>query len=150
MHFPIYWTIIKARVLSIAAFIPDTISSCDESWILFIYIHERCRLTAPSSAWTVFVRLNAGIVCSNPTREARMSVSVYSVCVGSDLATGWSHVQGVLPNASRIRKLKKAARTQQRAAGRINYYYYYYYYYYSREILQTAFNNWCRARDVDL
>jgi hypothetical protein len=48
-------------------------------------------------AWTVFARLDAGILGSNPT-EAWMFVYVYSVFVlGSSLAIGWSLIQGVLP-----------------------------------------------------
>jgi hypothetical protein len=42
--------------------------------------------------------------------EAWMFVYVYSVsvlpCVGSDLATGWSPVEGVLPTVYKIKKLK--------------------------------------------
>jgi hypothetical protein len=53
-----------------------------------------------SKAWTVFVRLKAGIVGSNPTQD--MDVWCVCVCVvqrlGSGLATGWSLVQGVLPS----------------------------------------------------
>jgi hypothetical protein len=51
---------------------------------------------ARSKASSVFARSNAGIVGSNPTRG--MDVCVYSMFVlRSDLATGWSLVQGVLP-----------------------------------------------------
>jgi hypothetical protein len=54
-------------------------------------------MAAQSKAWTVFARLNAGIVGSNPNRG--MDVCVYSVFVfGSGLATGWSLVEGVLSN----------------------------------------------------
>ena len=46
--------------------------------------------------------------------KARMSVCVYSVCVVlcvvSDIATGWSPVQGVLPSVYMIKKLKKRPR----------------------------------------
>jgi hypothetical protein len=35
------------------------------------------------------------------------------LCVGSDFATGWSPVQGVLPTVYRIKKLKKAAEFEQ-------------------------------------
>jgi hypothetical protein len=72
-----------------------------------------------SKAWTVFVRLNNGIVGSNSTQGMDVCVCllyVYVVlCVGSDLATGWSPVQGVLPTAYSITKLKKEASAQQRA-----------------------------------
>jgi hypothetical protein len=44
---------------------------------------------------------NAGIVGLNPTRGTDFSVHLFCVCVvlcaGSDLATGWSPIQGVLP-----------------------------------------------------
>jgi hypothetical protein len=54
-------------------------------------------VAARSKVWNVFARSNAGIVDSKPTRG--MDVCVYSVFVlGSGLATGYSLVQGVLPN----------------------------------------------------
>jgi hypothetical protein len=37
------------------------------------------------------------------------------LCVGRGLATRWSPVQGVLPTVYRIKKLKKAVKTQERA-----------------------------------
>jgi hypothetical protein len=63
-----------------------------------LYIRlEPITVAACSKARTVFARSNTGIVGSNPTRD--MDVCVYSVFVlGSCLATGWSLVQGVLPN----------------------------------------------------
>jgi hypothetical protein len=36
------------------------------------------------------------------------------LCVGSGLETGWSPVQGVRPTVYRIKKLKKAAKVQQK------------------------------------
>jgi hypothetical protein len=45
----------------------------------------------------VFVRSNTGIVGSNPTQGMDACLRLFCVCVGSDLATGWSPVQGVLP-----------------------------------------------------
>jgi hypothetical protein len=44
--------------------------------------------------------------------EAWMSVCVYSVCVGSGLATGWPPFQGVLPTVYRIKKLEKCPRSK--------------------------------------
>jgi hypothetical protein len=59
------------------------------------------------------------IVGSNSTQGMDICiVCVYSVCVlriGRDLATGLSPVQGDLPTVYRIRKLKKAAKAQQKA-----------------------------------
>jgi hypothetical protein len=37
------------------------------------------------------------------------------LCAGSGLSTGWSPVQGVIPTAYKIKKLRKGDRTQQRA-----------------------------------
>jgi hypothetical protein len=49
-----------------------------------------------AKTWNVFASSNSGIVGSNPTQD--MDVWVYSVFVlGSDLVTGLSPVQGVLP-----------------------------------------------------
>jgi hypothetical protein len=63
-----------------------------------VYVGLPITVAARFKAWTVFSRSNAGIVGLNPTRG--MDVYVYSVfLLGSGLATGWSFVQGVLPNA---------------------------------------------------
>jgi hypothetical protein len=57
-------------------------------------------VAARSNAWTAFARLNAGIVGSNPTWYMSVCVRLFCVCsglcAGSDLAMGWSPVQGVL------------------------------------------------------
>jgi hypothetical protein len=49
-------------------------------------------VAAWSEALTVFARLNAGIVCSNPTRGMFVCVCLFYVCVtlyvGSGLAMG--------------------------------------------------------------
>jgi hypothetical protein len=76
-------------------------------------------VAAGSKTWIVFARLDAVIVGLNPTWGMEVCVLLFCVyvvrCVGRGLATGWSPVQGVLPNVYRIRKLKKAAKAQQRA-----------------------------------
>jgi hypothetical protein len=60
-----------------------------------------------SKAWTVFARLDAVIVGSNPTKGmgvwcVYVSFGVYAVlCLGRGLATSWSLVQGVLPIVNR-------------------------------------------------
>jgi hypothetical protein len=82
-------------------------------------ISNLCFSLKRSKAWTVFARLNTGIVGSNPTRGMDVCVHLFCVCivlcVGSGLATGWSPVQGVLPTVYRIKKLKKQARYNKRA-----------------------------------
>jgi hypothetical protein len=59
-------------------------------------------VAAPSKPWTVFARSDAGIVGSNPIQGMDVCVLLFCVCVvmclGKDLATGWSLVQGVLPS----------------------------------------------------
>jgi hypothetical protein len=50
-----------------------------------------------SKAWTVFARSKAGIVGSNLTRGMDVCLCLF-FALGSGLATGWSLVQGVLPN----------------------------------------------------
>jgi hypothetical protein len=71
-------------------------------------------VAAPSKAWTVFARSNAGIVGSNLTQGMDVCVRLFCVCavlcVGSGLTTGWSLVQGVLPTVYRFKKLKKRPR----------------------------------------
>jgi hypothetical protein len=66
------------------------------------YIHAN--VTAPITvvvrpkAWNVLARSKAGIVGSNPTQGMDVCVCALILCVGRDLATGWSLVQGVLPS----------------------------------------------------
>jgi hypothetical protein len=71
-------------------------------------------VAAQSRAWTVFALSNAGFVGSNPTRGMDVCMYLFCVCVvlcvGRDIATGWSPVQGVLPTVYRIKKLKKRPR----------------------------------------
>jgi hypothetical protein len=54
-----------------------------------------------SKAWVVVARSKTGIVGWNSTRGMGVYVHLFCVCdilcVGSDLATDWSPVQGVLP-----------------------------------------------------
>jgi hypothetical protein len=68
------------------------------------------KVAALSKAWNVFVRSNTGFVGSNPTRGMDVCVRLFYICVdlcvGCDLATGWSPVQGVLPTVHRIEKVK--------------------------------------------
>jgi hypothetical protein len=81
-------------------------------------------VAARSKAWTVFSRLNAGIVGSNPTRGMDVCMRLFCVCVvlyvGSGLATGWFPVQGVLLTVYRIKKLKKRPRPNKRLENRKN------------------------------
>jgi hypothetical protein len=66
---------------------------------------------------TVFDPSNAGIVGSNSTQGMDVCVRFFCVCVvlcvDSDLATGWSPVQGVLPSVYRIKKLKDRPRSNR-------------------------------------
>jgi hypothetical protein len=71
-----------------------------------------------SKAWTVFARSNIDVVGSNPTQGMGVCVRLFWVyivlSVGSGLVTDWSPVQEVLPTVYRIKKLKKAAKVQQK------------------------------------
>jgi hypothetical protein len=70
-------------------------------------------VAARSKAWNVLDRSNAGIVSSNLTQCMDVCVHLLCVCVlctGRGLAAGWSPVQGVLPAAYMIKKLKKRPR----------------------------------------
>jgi hypothetical protein len=75
-----------------------------------LVVNEPITVTARSKASTVFARSNTGIVDSNTTRGMDVCVRLFRVCVvlciGRGLATGLSPVQGVLPTAYRIKKLK--------------------------------------------
>jgi hypothetical protein len=68
-------------------------------------------VTARSKAWTLLARLKDGIVGSNPTQDMDVCLSLFRVYValyvGSGFATGWSPVQGDLPNVYSFKKLKK-------------------------------------------
>jgi hypothetical protein len=63
-----------------------------------------------SKAWTVFARPHNGIVGSNPTWFMGVCVPLFCdcavLCVGSDLARGWSPVEGILPTLKRSRNWK--------------------------------------------
>jgi hypothetical protein len=63
-------------------------------------------VTAQSKAWTVFARSDAGIVGSNLTCLCLFCVCVV-LCLGSDLATVWFPVQGVLQSVYKIKEMKK-------------------------------------------
>jgi hypothetical protein len=98
-------------------------------WIAFMSVYSRCiflssyflsqwfyaaaNSTARPKAWTVFARSNTGIVGSNPTRGmdntdvcVRLFYVYVVLCVGSDLATCWSSIQGVVPTVYRLREWK--------------------------------------------
>jgi hypothetical protein len=56
-------------------------------------------------------RSNTGIVGSNPTQGIDVCLRLFCVCVvGSGLATGWSPVQGFLPNVLRLSKWSETKR----------------------------------------
>jgi hypothetical protein len=85
----------------------------DVSWVLWV-LYEILSITVAArfniKPWTVFARSNTGIMCSNPTWGMDVRVRLFCVYVilrvGSSLATGWSPVQGVLPNMCRLRNWK--------------------------------------------
>jgi hypothetical protein len=67
-------------------------------------------VVARSKAWTVFTRSNAGILGSSLTQGMGFCVLLFCDCVvlyaDSDLATGWSPVQGILSTVYRIKEVK--------------------------------------------
>jgi hypothetical protein len=75
-------------------------------------------VVAQTKAWTVFACSNAGIMGSNSTLGIDVCVRLFCVCVvlcvGRDIETAWSPVQGVLPTVYVFKKLKKAAKAQER------------------------------------
>jgi hypothetical protein len=83
----------------------------------FILIYHSNHVTQPitvtvrSKAWTFS---NNGFMGSNPTGGTDAYVYLFCVyvvlCVGRGLAMGWSPVEGVIPTAYRIKKLKKRPR----------------------------------------
>jgi hypothetical protein len=60
---------------------------------------------------TVFARSNTGIVGSNPTQGMDVRLRFFCVCVGSDLVTCSSPVQGVLPTALGLRNWSETKRS---------------------------------------
>jgi hypothetical protein len=82
----------------------------------FLYGPWPIRVAALSKSWTIFARLNSGVVGSNPTQGIDVCVRLYCVCVvlcvGTGLAKGWSPVQGVLQTVYRINKVKKRSRSK--------------------------------------
>jgi hypothetical protein len=77
-------------------------------------------VAARSMARTVFARLNAGVVGSNPTKGMGVCVRLLCVCVvlrvGSGLTMGWSPVKGVLPTVYRIKKMEEQGKSNIRTA----------------------------------
>jgi hypothetical protein len=67
---------------------------------------KQITLTVLSNERNSFPSRNTGIVGSYPTGGMDVCMCVYSLfvlsCLGSDLATGWSLVQGVLPTVCKI------------------------------------------------
>jgi hypothetical protein len=82
-----------------------------------IWARKPITAAARSKAWTVFALPNTGTVGSNPTQGMDVYVRLFCVSlvlyVGSDLATGWSVVQGVLPTVYMIKKLKNWTRSNK-------------------------------------
>jgi hypothetical protein len=66
-------------------------------------------VAARSKVYTVFARLNTGVMGSNHTRGTDVCVRLLCVvlCVGSGLAKSCSPVQGVLPTVYRLRNWKR-------------------------------------------
>jgi hypothetical protein len=58
-------------------------------------------VAARSKEWTVFARLNAGILGTSPTQSIYVCVCLF--CVYVVLWVGWSPVKGVLPTVYRIK-----------------------------------------------
>jgi hypothetical protein len=81
--------------------------------------HMPITVAMQSKSWTLFAFSNTGIVCSNPTWGMDVCVLLFCVCAAlceaSDLTTGWSPVQGVLPSVYKDQETEKAAKVQQRA-----------------------------------
>jgi hypothetical protein len=67
-------------------------------------------MSARSKASNVFARLNSGFVGSNPAQYMDDYVRLFCVyvvlCVGSDLATGWSLIQRVLRKWNKTKRYK--------------------------------------------
>jgi hypothetical protein len=74
----------------------------DRRYFYALLIYLPITVAARSKTWTVFARSNADILGSNPIRGMDVCVRLFSVCVvlcvGTGFATGWSPVQGLLPN----------------------------------------------------
>jgi hypothetical protein len=71
-------------------------------------------VAARSEAWTVFARLNTGIVGSNPTQSRGVCVRLFYVYVEA-LQRADPPVQGVLPTVQKDQETEKATKVQQRA-----------------------------------
>jgi hypothetical protein len=74
------------------------------------YCNMTITMAAPSKAWTVFVRSNAGIVGSDSTKGMDVCVCLFCVCIVSCLAKGWSAVQGVLSTVLGLRNWSETKR----------------------------------------
>jgi hypothetical protein len=94
---------------------------------MHISTYKQITVAARSKAWTVFARLNIGIMGSNLTQGMDICLHLFCVCVvlcvGSGLATGCSHVQGVLPTVYMIKELKMRPMSNKRTADPLIYIY---------------------------
>jgi hypothetical protein len=79
-------------------------------YIIYYYGSTPNTVAARSEAWTVFARLKAGIVGSNPNQGMDVCLRLFCVCVSSGLETGWFPVQGVLPTVLGLRNWSETKR----------------------------------------
>jgi hypothetical protein len=96
----------SSRVAAQLAASREGLGSMSE-WMLLL-----CRSQRPRSLrYELFsLALTMGSCARIPLKTWVALLYVFIPCVGSDLATGWSPVQGVLPALYRIKKLKKRSR----------------------------------------
>jgi hypothetical protein len=72
-------------------------------------------MTARSKTWTIFARLNTGIVGSNPTRGMDVCVRLFVFvlfCVKVTVLRWPDPLQGVLPTVYRIKEMKNRPRSK--------------------------------------
>jgi hypothetical protein len=83
----------------------------------YCILYKPITVAARSKARTVFACSNTGVVGSNRTRNMDVCVRLFCVCVvlyvGSCLAKGWSHIQGVLRTVYRVKKPKWRSRSKR-------------------------------------
>jgi hypothetical protein len=102
----------------------DPLFHCYAIWTLFnvwsnihvfcVFCMKRCRSQwheLSSLAWTL--RSWVGITFRAWMFGVCVCVCAFTLYVGTGLAPGWSHVQGVLPTVYRLEKLKKRPRAKK-------------------------------------
>jgi hypothetical protein len=137
---PLNWTEVNSRMTAALYGLPVTMENvcCHGNvlteplasnglplWLRYSGFQKSCHnillitVVARSKAWNVFACSNTGIVGSNPTEGMNVCLRLFCVCVGRDLATGWSPFQGILPTVLGLRNWSETKRFKDAPCSKV-------------------------------